>query len=370
MKQILVVSPIPSHPQNQGNSARIFHLCKMWQGLGYQVHFVYFGLEGLSPQQSHQMTQCWEHFYYVQPQGPAAEPSFEEYFHVDDWYDDRVSQLVSELCRVWDFSHCVVNYVWFSKVLDIVPQSVTKIIDTHDVFGDRHLVAKAAGMEPVWFYTSKELESFALARADIVLAIQDEEAEYFKTITDSRVEVVGYVVPSEVLLPAPKGKNGKLRVGYIGSGNPFNTASIAAFQQQIIASDVDLSKVEFHLAGTVCRALGTNTVPFIVHGLVDSLSEFYREMDVMVNPMIGGTGLKIKSIEALAFGRPLIATVDAMVGIETNNRHQTLTTMKDVIGSCNQLLEHRELAQLEQDSKKVLSQYNGRFIASFKKLFS
>ena len=39
-KHVLIVSPIPSHPQFQGNSARIFRLNRMFQLSGYQVHFI------------------------------------------------------------------------------------------------------------------------------------------------------------------------------------------------------------------------------------------------------------------------------------------------------------------------------------------
>ena len=173
-KTVLIVSPIPSHPQFQGNSARIYRLNRMFQLCGYQVHFLYFGMEGLSENQQRDMENQWDYFHFVQPQGPAAEPSFGDYFDIDDWYDNRVSDYVDKLCETWSFDVCVVNYVWFSKVLDVLPEQTYKVIDTHDVFGDRHIVAKEAGLEPVWFYTTKELEAYALERADLVLAIQDE----------------------------------------------------------------------------------------------------------------------------------------------------------------------------------------------------
>lgn len=369
MNPILIISPIPSHPQNQGNSARIYQLGKMWQQLGYKVHFLYFGLEGLTPTQEVDMKQCWDCFYHIQPQGPAAKPSFGDYYHIDDWYDDRVSILVEELCELWDFEYCIVNYVWFSKALEYVPDSVKKVIDTHDVFGDRHLVAKAAGMEPVWFYTSKELEALALTRADLVIAIQDEEAGYFKSITTTQVEVIGYVVPAEILLPAPKANNGKIRIGYIGSGNPFNSSSILAFQKALLESRIDTERFEFHLAGSVCKTLTENTDPFIVHGLVDNLTDFYRSMDVMVNPMLGGTGLKIKSIEALAYGRPLIATVDAMVGIESDCEYHSFDNLDVVVEFINIRLNQDFLSRMTKDSIQTLTIYNSRFINSFIEIF-
>ena len=44
--RVLIVSPIPSHPQEQGNSARIFALGKLLQSAGFIVHFLYYTLEG------------------------------------------------------------------------------------------------------------------------------------------------------------------------------------------------------------------------------------------------------------------------------------------------------------------------------------
>jgi hypothetical protein len=44
--RVLLVSPIPTHPQNQGNSMRI--IGRMLQAAGITVHFLYYQLEGLT----------------------------------------------------------------------------------------------------------------------------------------------------------------------------------------------------------------------------------------------------------------------------------------------------------------------------------
>ena len=312
---VLVISPIPSHPQQQGNSARIYRLAQLFQLKGHPVHFIYFGLEGLTSEQEHDMRNTWESFYFIRPEGPAPEPSLGDYYHVDDWYDDRVGDLVEKLCESWDYAACLVNYVWFSKVLDHVPESVCKLIDTHDVFGDRHIIAKQAGLEPVWFYTSSELEAWALNRADVVIAIQDEEAMHFRGVIEKPVVTIGYVIP-EQSVPVKKKTPGKQKVGYLGSGNPFNVTSVLSFFNSLDESVINSNLVEFHLAGTICKAV-SGRIPdnVLCWGVVQNVSDFYVEMDVLLNPMVGGTGLKIKSVEVLAFGKPLIATADAMVGI-------------------------------------------------------
>ena len=364
-KHVLIVSPIPSHPQFQGNSARIFRLNRMFQLCGYQVHFLYFGMEGLSDEQRRAMEQQWDYFHFVQPEGPAAEPSFGEYFDIDDWYDDRVSDYVDGLCQKWNFDVCVANYVWFSKVLDVLPDTTQKVIDTHDVFGDRHIVAKEAGLEPVWFYTTKELEAYALDRADLVLAIQDEEKAYFEGITNKRVEVMGYVVPFQPLVVQ---KHSKVVIGYIGSGNPFNVESLRVFQQEVMAKPELMQQFTFLLGGTVCKAFNEMNEIFDIIGLVDDLDDFYRQIDIAINPMVGGTGLKIKSLEALSYGKALLATEDAMVGIDGTDAFHNFASVPEMVGALKSLSKER-LEVLHSHSIETFQSYNERFINEFKSLF-
>jgi glycosyltransferase involved in cell wall biosynthesis len=50
--------------------------------------------------------------------------------------------------------------------------------------------------------------------------------------------------------------------------------------------------------------------------MVEDLSAAYARAAVVVNPRRFGTGLSIKSIEALACGRPLVATAAGATGLE------------------------------------------------------
>ena len=365
-KTVLIVSPIPSHPQFQGNSARIYRLNRMFQLCGYQVHFLYFGMEGLSENQQRDMENQWDYFHFVQPQGPAAEPSFGDYFDIDDWYDNRVSDYVDKLCETWSFDVCVVNYVWFSKVLDVLPEQTYKVIDTHDVFGDRHIVAKEAGLEPVWFYTTKELEAYALERADLVLAIQDEEKNYFESITETPVAVMGYCVPFQPLVNQSREK---IVIGYIGSGNPFNVESLRVFQDAVMANPALMQQFSFLLGGTVCKVFSPMNEIFDVVGLVDDLDEFYRLIDIAINPMVGGTGLKIKSLEALSYGKALLATEDAMVRINGIDSFHNFASVPDMVEALGELTPERT-AELHRNSIATFRTYNERFISEFKSLFS
>lgn len=365
-RPVLMVSPIPSHPQFQGNSARVFRMGQLMQLAGYPVHFVYYGLEGLTSQERIAHEACWDEFHYIQPEAGVSTPSMGDYYHIDDWYDHRVSELVGRLTECWDYVACLVHYVWFSKVLESVPSRVIKIIDTHDVFGDRHRIAREAGLEPVWFYTSPALEAEGLARADVVLAIQDEEASYFRSITTKQVMSVGYVCP-EHWLPAPA-THIKKKVGYLGSGNPFNVASISSFEEAVLMCPVLLSYYEFHLAGAICRSFDVpDAQVFKCWGVVNNVTDFYQDMDLLINPMVGGTGLKIKSVEVMAYRRPLLATQDAMVGICSSSEPSVFKTPLDIVQTLVRSIKSDDLPQLGI-VPNVWEQYQGRTYRQFNQL--
>ena len=316
--RILVVSPVPSHPQDQGNSSRIFTLCRSLQAQGHLVHFLYYTLEGLCQPQAEAMARQWDAFHALPcTAGRRASPGPQGY-GLDDWYHPELGHCAAALHRHWQFDAVLVNYVWMSAVLDAVPPGPLKLIDTHDVFGDRQAVFAAAGLPPAWFFTSRDEERRGLCRADVVLAIQDEEARHFTRELQGqrvRVQAVGHLAAPRFLPPRTGG--GPLRVGYLASGNPLNVQALGLFMAACLARPEAMAAFETQVAG----AVGTRLAPAPGFrgrwlGVVDDLDEFYAGIDVAVNPMPAGTGLKIKTLEALAQGRPVVGTAVAWVGLD------------------------------------------------------
>ena len=50
-------------------------------------------------------------------------------------------------------------------------------------------------------------------------------------------------------------------------------------------------------------------------GFVQELHTFYDAIDVALNPMVGGTGLKIKTVEPLCYGKPVLTTLPGAQGL-------------------------------------------------------
>jgi hypothetical protein len=309
--RLLVVSPVPSHPQDQGNSARVAALCHALREAGVIVHFLYARMEGLTEAQHQAMREAWDHFHTV-PYAPAdMRPSLPGAYGIDDWFDSGVMREAASLHRRWHFHAVLANYVWFSRVLAGFPSSVLKIIDTHDVFGARGQRFRDAGLEPEWFHTTPGEEARGLARADIVLAIQAEEAEIFRAYGHEDVRVIGHAPGRRQRATAPD--SACVRVGYLASGNPLNRRSLQDVAMHL--PQAGIPGMRCIVAGSICDSLPAGLPPFEPMGRVAAPDDFYECVDLVINPMQFGTGLKIKSVEALFQGLPLLATRAAMAGL-------------------------------------------------------
>ena len=84
-----------------------------------------------------------------------------------------------------------------------------------------------------------------------------------------------------------------------------------------------------------------------LHGIVDDLDEIYRRIDIVINPVRVGSGLKIKNVEALANGLPLVTTSHGAEGMEDGAGTAFLVadTPQDFAEHINQLLASQETRQ-------------------------
>ncbi len=371
---ILITSPIPTHPQNHGNRARITALCRALQAQGAEIHYIYGGLEQLPEQQELEMRETWDHVHILPPyQIEDRKQSHRNHHLIDDWYVDAVTTLANRILDTWHIDYCIANYVWFSRWLDTAPRDIPKYIDTHDLFGERHQRLKANGLPASWFSTTTREEAKGFARADTVIAIQSQEAALMQAATDTPVVTLGHFIEPDFLpqrrVLGALGNGEKIAVGYLASDNPINQQSLSAMNGALASRPDLLDRFTFKLAGSICSAHVAANTPFEKLGFVDDARTFYAACDIIINPNIGGTGLKIKSIEALAFGKALVATSDAMAGIDSQRPAHCLKDAAEIVDFLAAMDPAQALADGERASRDIVESYMVEQAAAMQILF-
>jgi glycosyltransferase involved in cell wall biosynthesis len=71
-----------------------------------------------------------------------------------------------------------------------------------------------------------------------------------------------------------------------------------------------------HVVGRVGDACQSDDQAIRYSPWISAVAEVYKDARVIINPVIAGTGLKIKSAEALAHGKPLVAWTNGVEGLD------------------------------------------------------
>ncbi|ELV8773800.1 glycosyltransferase family 4 protein, partial [Vibrio harveyi] len=91
-------------------------------------------------------------------------------------------------------------------------------------------------------------------------------------------------------------------------------------------------KLNLYIAGSVCEKI--NITPLgnsKVLGVIDDVFKFYQLVDISINPILYGSGLKMKNVESLLYGIPVITNKLGAKGFEfINDNFMRITDTSDI----------------------------------------
>lgn len=318
--KILIVSDVPTHPVRAGNRKWILSQVEIMEELGHEVHFLYVKNEFPGKSDYAETRAYWaDRFHYFHKPvlykwrtlviNKYRRLFCRSYWKCDDHYPPFLGRAVKNLIREYGFEACLVNYYYLTKLFEEIDVPL-KALFTHDCFSYKYLVT---GLKRVESLSASE-EAKAMQRSPHIFALQDEEAVFFRKLSPrSRIYNV-YGKFSFVETPVVSNKN----ILFLSGSNKYNIEGIRWFVREIfpliLASYPDAKLL---IGGSICHSLSDMELSPQVQltGIVDDVREFYSRGDVAVNPVFQGTGLKIKTFEAISFGKLTIVHPHSTEGI-------------------------------------------------------
>jgi glycosyltransferase involved in cell wall biosynthesis len=287
-------------------------------------------------------------------QGEGVEPPDQ----IDYWYPKGLDRVIKYILNKSDYPVVLVQYVFMSKALFHFGSKTLKVIDTHDIFTGREEKFRKAGLATTFFTTTQEEEAKGLNRADRVIAIQEKESIFYRSICEAAVFTVGHRV--EIHPDRPR-ESGKFRVLYLGPTNIANVDAIDYFLKEVWPLVIkELPACRLILAGNICSHVPDGIQGVEKLGEVPTLSDAYSQADVAINPVRIGTGLKIKNVEALGFGKPLVTTSYAVDGLEGMAEASVVTDdpVKFAEALIRILTDETEFDRLAKSGREYAANYN------------
>lgn len=239
-----------------------------------------------------------------------------------------------------------VEYPWgiiaAKLLIKLSRKNILLVYDSHDVeyklikqFVDKVLSKKSKIMQylfyPGLFYIYLQ-ERFATKCADHILTVSNDDKENFNHIYKTKLDKIS-VIPSGLNLKnlgslENKNKtkekfkipNEKITVIFHGAYSHFPNKEAISHIKNYLAPD--LKDLVFIIAGTgvpECRKGNLYSL-----GFVEDLESLLYASDIAIVPLISGGGTKIKILDYLNMGLPIVSTAKGMEGIDVNNYDEAI----------------------------------------------
>lgn len=159
-------------------------------------------------------------------------------------------------------------------------------------------------------------EALTAKYADVNLVLNERERALFsRYFPDSRSELLEIAIEDHLNNEAKKIPK-PLKILFLGTYYYPNVHGIQWFADEVY-SKLNPNDVNLYICGKgmeVLKSKFKDRKGIYVHGKVDSLSETYSEAGVVIGPIFEGGGMKVKTAEALSYGKCFIGTNESLMG--------------------------------------------------------
>ncbi|MDR0969772.1 MAG: glycosyltransferase family 4 protein [Lentimicrobiaceae bacterium] len=248
-------------------------------------------------------------------------------YHVQRFISKDFSSRLISILQIETFDIVQLETVFMAPYINVVRQysKAPIVLRAHNI---EHLIWERLVVEtknPLKrFYlkhlsrTLKNYELNALNQIDGIAAITKKDASFFENHSKKPIITISYGIDIEMYTPVFE-MNGKPDLFYIGSMNWIpNQEGIQWFLKsawkQIVAQNPD---IRLYLAGRFMPDWVRNfeSENLINVGEVADAKKFVAQHNIAIVPLLSGSGIRIKIIEAMAMGKTVITTPIGAEGI-------------------------------------------------------
>lgn len=203
-----------------------------------------------------------------------------------------------------DYDFIIISYTcWMSMIrVEQLNKHTKVVLDTHDFLTSQFQNTKNFKLGGYF-----ENEMKLLNKADIIWTISTEEKYLFSQFSDKQIDCIPHALKAEF----NKSEEKTIDIVYVASENEHNIKAINWFIDNVYPL---LSK-ELRITGIGKIVNHIPDFPNITkHSYIEDLNATYQTSKIAICPMLSGTGLKIKVIEALAHSLPVVCNEKGIDG--------------------------------------------------------
>lgn len=324
-KQILVVYPHNFFARRMGIDTRYYELMHYFKSRNCSVDL--FSLrnyesswENQSPKEEGLINELflydftgrklsnrknWQKLFRRIMKGKAASDMV--YEKLPDYAFPGMKRKFKEIISGKQYDFILFSYVHWANLIDAVGTLPGRLILDLSDFTTLNLFDMHEGKVNTAVLLEEEIRRVGLFQD--VMCISAEEMWFFsQSVRNSRFYYIPFFMKKK---KTPAALKKEFDILFVGSDNSFNKKGMSWFFEKVyplLSPSVRIAIVG-RIASHVPGKGNVTCIPF-----APDIDEIYNNVKIAVCPLLGGTGIKIKVIEALSFDLPVVTTSKGIVG--------------------------------------------------------
>jgi glycosyltransferase involved in cell wall biosynthesis len=356
-KKILIVYPHSIFEEKDGINTRYIQLLKYFSARDFRVDMLTL----------RNFRSSWEHFpadkdgliaelfFYDFKKGSRGQkqrnrgknpwarirkriPFCYAYTHLPDFAYESMQKQFNQIVTDRHYDFILISYVYWANLLDRAPvKRSVKLLDLSD-FLTLNKFDSSGGDVKIGEMLEEEIRRVNLF--DKVMCISEDERYFFSQFAQQ---------PQYYYVPFFMKKNYIARdaqprydLVFVGSDNPHNRKGMKWFFDHVYPLLAE--SMQILIVGPISKYIkARDRVVLSKH--LEKLDDIYIGSRISICPLRGGTGLKVKVVEALSFGLPVITTYKGVAGFPSkiNNGCLVANSPREFAYWIHKLLKDKEL---------------------------
>lgn len=328
MKRILFVHPNNFLKGGQGENIRVLELLKLFISMGYEVDL--FSFENFSPDSTfadydkydkdNKIKNLYIYDFAASESGmkngersfgnrvknkiKKEIKNFKKDKYLQNWVRPGMKKLFDEVVKNCEYSVIALFYTYLSDLLVNTNISGKKVYFMEDsMFLQQYAWEKYKNPKmTLGKLMDEEIERINMF--DEFFCISHDEKIFYEKICGKSMYFLPHLLPegnTQITIPV---NERKWDVFFIGYNNPYNVDGLEWFLDKVYPH-LD-KKMNILLAGSATDCITKSYNNITVTRFIPDLEEVYKDVKVAICPMFSGTGMKIKVVESMSKGIPVV----------------------------------------------------------------
>lgn len=369
MKKVLFFMPDNPLKKNAGNRTRALSMLSYFKSRDFEIDFVseyYTGLWNETDIKAFEQSGLADNTYVIKKKPSKKNilyyllfyklPNF--FYSNKAWFFPlqfpelvtlRFKRAFKKILAKKNYDYIFINYASWATLVEHNPltKGAVTVIDTHDF-----ITAQLQRKVNIGQSFKEEIRRISLF--DIALAISVEEQYIFSQFCKNKVALAPMMLDKPETIGVIEEKSFDLI--YVASDNVHNQKSANWFFKEVYP--LLPANVQICVIGQINQHLTIKAPNITSVNFVEDLATYYQNAKVALCPMLTGTGTKIKVVEALSYGMPVVCNTRGIDGLIDKNNNGCLVS-DDAVEFKNNIMQLlTDASAYQKQAENALATFN------------